>query len=30
MSVCAEFQLPILSGSGLKVPVGRVGCSGQG
>ena len=26
MSVCAKFQLPSLSRSGLKVPGGVVGC----
>ena len=28
MSVCAKFQLPSLSRSGLKVPGGVVGCAG--
>ena len=28
MSVCAKFQIPSLSTSGLKVPGGVVGCSG--
>ena len=28
VSVCAKFQLPSLSRSGLKVPGGVVGCSG--
>ena len=27
VSVCAKFQLPSLSRSGLKVPGGGVGCS---
>ena len=27
MSVCAKFQLPSLSRSGVKVPGGVVGCS---
>ena len=30
MSVCAKFQLPSLSRSGLKVPGGVVQCSGVG
>ena len=27
MNVCAKFQLPSLSRSGIKVPGGGVGCS---
>ena len=30
VSVCAKFQLPSLSRSGLKVPGGVVGCSEVG
>ena len=28
MRICAKFQLPSLSRSGLKVPGGGVGCGG--